>query len=66
MSIYKNAPFTKVTELTNSSVSKLVASTGSGKELVNKNYINDAAAIAAGLIKGDIYHNAGALRVVIT
>jgi hypothetical protein len=66
MSIYKNAPFTKVTELTNSSVSKLVASTGSGKELVNKNYANDAAAIAAGLIKGDIYHNAGALRVVIT
>jgi len=66
MAIYKKAPFTKVTQLTNQDVSKLVASKASGKELVDKNYANDTAAKAAGLIKGDIYHNAGDLKVVIT
>ena len=66
MAIYKKAPFNKVTQLTNSAVSKLIASKESGKELVDKNYINDGAAKAAGLVKGDIYHNAGALRVVLS
>ena len=53
MGIYKKAPFTKVTELTNSSVSKLVASTGAGKELTQ--YANNAAAVAAGLTAGDLF-----------
>jgi len=53
MSIYKNAPFTKVTELTNSSVSKLVVSTGAGKEL--RLFVSNAAAKAAGLVDGDLY-----------
>ena len=53
MAIYKKAPFTKVTQLTNQNVSKLVASKGSGKEL--KVFANNAAAKAAGLALGDLY-----------
>ncbi len=64
MAIYKKAPFTKVTQLTNSSVAKLVASKEAGKDLLDKNYADDIAAKAAGLIKGDIYHTAGTLKVV--
>jgi len=63
MSIYKKAPFTKVTELTNSSVSKLVASKGAGKEL--KEFANNAAALAGGLVAGDLYHAVGVLMVVV-
>ncbi len=55
MAIYKKAPFTKVTQLTNSSVSKLVASKGAGKELPT--YVDNATAITAGLKKGDLYNN---------
>ena len=53
MSIYKKAPFTKVTELTNSPVSKLLASKRAGKEL--KIFANNAAAKTAGLANGDLY-----------
>ena len=53
MSIYKKAPFTKVTELTNSPVSKLVASKGAGKEL--RLFGSNALAKAAGLVDGDLY-----------
>jgi len=53
MSIYKKAPFTKVTELTNSPVSKLIASKGAGKEL--KEFADNAAALAGGLTAGDMY-----------
>ncbi len=70
MSIYKKAPFTKVTELTNSSVSKLVASKGAGKKL--KQYADIAAAVAAGLKPGDLFVSdgsgliaAGTLLVVV-
>jgi len=63
MSIYKKAPFTKVTELTNSSVSKLVASKGAGKEL--KEFATNADAITGGLVAGDLYHTAGALMIVV-
>jgi len=63
MSIYKKAPFTKVTQLTNSSVSKLVASKGAGKEL--QAFANNAAAITGGLVAGDLYHAAGVLMVVV-
>lgn len=64
MSIYKKAPFTKVTELTNSPVSKLIASKGAGKEL--KEFANDVAALAGGLAVGDLYHTAaGVIQVVL-
>jgi len=63
MSIYKKAPFTKVTELTNSSVSKLVASKGAGKEL--KEFADNNAALAGGLVAGDLYHAVGVLMVVV-
>lgn len=53
MAIYKKAPFNKVTQLTNSSVAKLVASKGAGKDL--KVFANNAAAKAAGLVDGDFY-----------
>jgi len=53
MAIYKKAPFNKVTQLTNSAVSKLVASKGAGKEL--KQYADNAAAKADGLIEGDLF-----------
>jgi len=53
MAIYKKAPFTKVTQLSNSSVSKLVASKGAGKDLPT--YVDNAAALAGGLSKGDLY-----------
>ena len=55
MAIYKKAPFTKVTTLTNSSVAKLVASKGAGKDL--KKYISNADALAGGLVTGDLYIN---------
>ena len=57
MAIYKEAPFTKVTQLTNSSVAKLVASKGAGKEL--KQYVNNAAALADWLVPGDLYIHTG-------
>ena len=53
MAIYKKAPFTKVTELINQKVSKLVASKGAGKEL--QVFANNAAAKTAGLKAGDLY-----------
>jgi hypothetical protein len=57
MAIYKEAPFTKVTQLTNSSVSKLVASKGAGKEL--QQFADNAAALAGGLVAGDLYVTSG-------
>ena len=69
MAIYKEAPFTKVTQLTNSSVSKLVASKGAGKEL--QQFADNAAALAGGLVAGDLFVNTssvlgeGILAVVI-
>lgn len=69
MAIYKKAPFNKVTQLTNSAVSKLIASKGAGKEL--KQYASNAAAKADGLIEGDLYVSdgtsvaAGVLLVVV-
>ena len=56
----------KAYEFSNSDVSKILASKAFGKDIISKNYANDAAAKAAGLGKGDIYHNAGVLRVVLT
>ena len=55
MAIYKKAPFTKVTQHTNSSVAKLIASDGSGKKLPK--HATNGDAITAGLKKGDLYNN---------
>ncbi len=66
MAIFNFKKANKVTEFTNSDASVLLASKASGKVIVDRNHADDTAAKAAGLIKGDIYHNAGALRVVIS
>lgn len=66
MSIYKNAPFKKTTEFTNSDVSKIIASKKVGKDILSRDHLNNNAAKAAGLIDGDIYHTAGFLKVVYT
>jgi|TARA_R110001592_G_scaffold63838_1_gene195905 hypothetical protein len=55
----------KTTEFTNSSVSKIIASKAVGNGILTRNHVNEAAAKAAGLSKGDIYHTAGALKVVV-
>tara|TARA_R110002153_G_scaffold167918_1_gene320629 strand:+ start:420 stop:611 length:192 start_codon:yes stop_codon:yes gene_type:complete len=52
----------KVTEFTNNDVSKLVASSGSGKDLLE--FANNAAAVAAGLAVGDLYTTTGAVMIV--
>jgi len=66
MSIYKNAPFKKTTEFTNSDVSKIIASKKVGKDILSRDHLDNAAAKTAGLIDGDIYHTAGFLKVVYT
>ena len=55
----------KTTEFTNLSVSKILASKAVGKDILVKDYANNAAAIAAGLVKGDLYHSTGDLKVVV-
>jgi hypothetical protein len=55
----------KTTEFTNLSVSKIIASKAVGKDILVKDYANNAAAIAAGLVKGDLYHSTGDLKVVV-
>jgi hypothetical protein len=55
----------KTTEFTNLSVSKIIASKAVGKDILVKDYLNNAAAIAAGLVKGDLYHSTGDLKVVV-
>jgi len=55
----------KTTEFTNLSVSKIIASKAVGKDILVKDYANNAAAVAAGLVKGDLYHSTGDLKVVV-
>ena len=55
----------KTTEFTNLSVSKIIASKAVGKDILVKDYANNAAAIAAGLVQGDLYHSTGDLKVVV-
>ena len=52
----------KTTEYTNQDVSKLVSSTGAGKDL--REFANNAAAVAAGLGVGDLYTTTGAVMIV--
>jgi|TARA_B100000780_G_scaffold78257_1_gene53054 hypothetical protein len=56
----------KTTEFTNASVSKIIASPAVGKGLLTRDYANNAAAKAAGLGKGDLYHSTGDLKVVVS
>ena len=55
----------KTTEFTNLSVSKIIASKAVGKDILVKDYANNAAAVAAGLVQGDLYHSTGDLKVVV-
>ena len=55
----------KTTEFTNLSVSKIIGSKAVGKDILIKNYANNAAAVAAGLVQGDLYHSNNDLKIVI-
>lgn len=54
----------KTTEFTNLSVSKILASGAVGKDILARDHADNAAAVAAGLKAGDLYHTSGALKVV--
>ena len=56
----------KTTEFTNSSVSEILASEAVGKDILARAYADNAAAVAAGLKAGDLYHpsSTGVLNVV--
>ena len=56
----------KTTEFTNLDVSKMIASTGVGKDILTRDHLTNAAAKTAGLIDGDFYHTAGLLKIVYT
>ena len=55
----------KTTEFTNLGVSKIIASKAVGKDILTRDHANNAAAKAAGLDVGDMYHTTGVLKVVI-
>ncbi len=55
----------KTYEFSNSDVSKILASKAVGKDVLAREHADNAAALAAGLAKGDLYHTSGALKVVI-
>ena len=56
----------KTYEFSNSSVSKIIASKAIGKDVLIRNYADNAAAKTAGLVDGDLYHTAGVLKIVYT
>lgn len=56
----------KTYEFSNQSVSKILASKAVGKEILARDHANDAAAKAAGLAKGDLYHTTGDLKIVVS
>jgi hypothetical protein len=56
----------KTTEYTNLDVSKIIASKGVCKDILGRNHLDNAAAKAAGLTDGDVYHTAGLLKVVFS
>jgi hypothetical protein len=55
----------KTYEFSNSSVSKIISSKSVGKDILVRDYANNAAAVTAGLVKGDLYHSTGDLKVVV-
>jgi|TARA_R110002012_G_scaffold317536_1_gene534222 hypothetical protein len=56
----------KTTEFTNLSVSKIIASKAVGKDILLRDHANNAAAVAAGLAVGDLYHSSGDLKIVVS
>ena len=56
----------KTYEFSNLNVSEIVASKAVGKDILIRNYADNAAAKAAGLSNGDLYHTAGVLKIVYT
>ena len=55
----------KTYEFSNSSVSKIISSKSVGKDILVRDYANNVAAVSAGLVKGDLYHSTGDLKVVV-
>jgi hypothetical protein len=55
----------KTYEFSNSSVSKIISSKSVGKDILVRDYANNVAAKAAGLVKGDLYHSTGDLKIVV-
>lgn len=62
--IIKKGPGVKTTEFTNRDVSSIIAAKKVGKDILDRSYLDNTAAKAAGLVAGDIYHTAGLLKVV--
>ena len=56
----------KTYEFSNLNVSEILASKAVGNDILTKNYADNAAAKAAGLTNGDLYHTAGILKIVYT
>lgn len=54
----------KTYEFSNSNVSEILASKAVGKDILSRNYADNAAAKTAGLVNGDLYHTAGVLKIV--
>jgi hypothetical protein len=54
----------KTYEFSNLNVSEIIASKAVGKDILVRNYADNAAAKAAGLSNGDLYHTAGVLKIV--
>ncbi len=55
----------KTYEFSNLNVSEIIASKGVGKDILDRDYADNAAARAAGLGTGNLYHTAGALKIVL-
>jgi hypothetical protein len=55
----------KTYEFSNSSVSKILASKAVGKDILARDYADNAAALAAGLGKGDLYRSGEDLKIVV-
>lgn len=62
--IIKKGPITKTTQFSNLDVSKILESKKVGKDILDRNHLDNAAAKAAGLVPGDIYHTAGLVKIV--
>ena len=70
MAIFNFKKANKVTEFTNSDSKDLVAiglkGRAVGKEILDRAHADNAAAKAAGLKDGDLYHTLGLLKIVYT
>ena len=68
MAIFNFKKSNKVTEFTNLDSKDLVAvglkGSAVGKEILDRAHVDNAAAKAAGLKAGDLYHTLGVLKIV--